>query len=233
MSLISAKGSQAKENAQKQQLDLKQEYISLKENESVKVRILGAEDYVEYKAHGSFSHKIYTRPCSLQSDCPLCVASRAGIEEFNPLKARPRYLFAFYVMDEGKVKLFDATKTQAKKLIASIEEYGDDLQELAFNFKRTGNGKDTDYSLNPIIKLKGKDQENFDNAEGMKVDIKFFEERLEAKLGNDDYMVKLLHEAGFPVDDHFDAELVAKALEEKDENAEVTEVDDTDINDVV
>ena len=80
MGIISAKGKQAAESANKTTgsgIDFKKVFIKLKDGESVKVRLLGAEDYVEYLAHGSFAKGIFTQPCIRVTgeSCALCDAS--------------------------------------------------------------------------------------------------------------------------------------------------------------
>jgi hypothetical protein len=101
-------------------------------------------------------------------------------------------------------------------LIADIDEYEEEIKdgEIAFNLTRTGTGTSTAYSLKPLTAKKFKAiEEKFKAFEGEKVLLEFFEERLVPKT--EDYMVKLLHEAGFPVEQHFSAELVAKVLGNK------------------
>ena len=58
MSVITAKGSKAKEGASKENLDKSKIYLRLKDGESHKVRLLSAEDYVEYNAVGDFNNGI-------------------------------------------------------------------------------------------------------------------------------------------------------------------------------
>lgn len=209
MSIITAKGKKAGENAQKEtsSIDFKEAYIKLKDGESVKVRLLSAEDYVEYKAHGSYAKGIFTQPCiaSTGEKCALCEASnyeggtedQYGKPEWNHLYARPRYLFAFADIGKKTVRLFDATKNQAKGLISAIEEYGEDIADIAFTFKRVGNKTDTTYSLNPILKMKGADKEGFDSFEGQEVEVEFFEKALFARTR--EKQIEELRNAGFPV----------------------------------
>lgn len=199
--IFTARGEQAKENINRQNIDLSKVRITLKQGQSRKVRLLGVNDYVEYKAHGSFQHKIYTQPCVevIGKNCPLCTASKSGIEEFEGLVARKRYLFAFGDMETGTVMTLDVSKGQAKKLISAIEEYKEEINELAFNLKKEGEKTETAYLLNPIIKMKGNDQEQFDALDGMEVSDEFFGTVLNPKT--EDFMVKILHDANFPVED--------------------------------
>lgn len=200
MSLITGKGNDINFGGN---VDLKTVFIRLKDKDSVKVRVLGLTDYVEYKAHSSFEHKVYTQPCvaPLGEECPNCVASKSGVEGFEGLYARKRYVFAFADLDKGQIRVWDCSKNQAKDLIAQIEEYADDINDIAFNFKRTGNKTDTSYKLNPILKMKGDDQEKFNAFDGVEVNMEFFESVLVPRTR--DLMIKVLDEAGFPVKEYF------------------------------
>jgi hypothetical protein len=201
MAIFTARGEQAKENINRQNVDLSKVRINLKSGQSRKVRILGLNDYVEYKAHSSFNHKIYTQPCIevLGKECPLCTASKSGIEEFEALRPKKRYVFAFGDMETGTTMIVDVSKGQAKKLISAIEEYKDEIDELAFNLKKEGEKTETAYLLNPIIKMKGYDQEQFDALDGIVVTDEFFSTVLNPRT--EELMVKVLHEANFPVAD--------------------------------
>jgi hypothetical protein len=210
MSLFTATGQQAKESASKKNVDLKTAYIRLKENESVRVRILGLTDYVEYKAHGDFNLGIYTQPCITPMTGeldPLCVASNSGVEGFDKLKPKKRYIFAMFDIDMKQIRYWDCSKTQATKLIGDIEEYqenilSDDKADLiAFNFKRTGQKTETVYSLNPILKLDAKGREGFDVADEVQVEMKDFESVLIPRTP--EQQIEALKQAGFPVDEYF------------------------------
>jgi len=219
MSLVTTTGSEAKDAIQKGSIDLKEAYIKLKsEGESVPVRIIGTMDYVGYKAHGDFNKGIFDTPCLAPTgvECPFCVAKEHGGEAFDGFYAKDRFVFAFGELNSKQVKLIDVSKKQAKGLITQIEEYVEEIEEgsIAFNLTRTGNGSSTAYSLNVITPKKMKAvQEAYDSLDEEVVTVDFMADRLRPKTP--DYMVHLLDEAGFPVDAHFDAELVAKAREEK------------------
>lgn len=200
MSLITARGSQISFSSK---VDMKKVFIRLKENEAVRVRVLDVSDYVEYKAHSSFSHKVYTQPCiePTGTGCPLCKASKSGVNTFDSLYARKRYLFAFADIDSGELRVWDCSKAQAKDLLAQIQEYKDDIAETAFNFKRTGNKTETSYKLNPILKMKGEDVEKFHKFDDVEVEMSFFESVLIPK--SEKMMMDILNEAGFPMGDFF------------------------------
>lgn len=220
MSIITAKGSQARENAQKTRVDVSEVYLRLKEGESHKVRLLGVEDYVEYQSAGDFNLGIYNQAVSGE-DSPLVIAHKQGGETFKNLYTKPRYVFVFGSLETGKLVAWDASKTQAKSLISTIEEYADDIADVAFNFKRTGTKTDTVYSLNPILRLKGDDQKAFDAFNGEEVTIEFFEDIIQPK--DRAFLVKLLVEVEPEIAKLFpDVDLTAG--EEQEESAQAVDI---------
>lgn len=129
------------------------------------------------------------------------------VSEWASMYAKKRVLFAFVDLEdgeegedgkpEGMLRVFDATKNQADGLIATIDEYGDDL-DMAFTFKRTGEKNETSYTLNPIMPKKMAEiQDTFDKWEGKEVPDSLFEEALPT-LSTED-MAKELQKGGFPV----------------------------------
>ena len=203
MSVITARGQQVQDSINSKKIDLKEVYIRLKDGDSGKVRVLGLYDYVEYKAHGSFTHGIYTQPCIAVTgkECPLCKAANSGEEGFDVLYAKKRYVFALGDLATGTIKVWDCSKNQAKALIEQINEYKDDIDTLAFNFKRTGTKTETTFSLNPIIRLTGDDAEKFSKFDGVKVEDELFEQVLQAR--SEELMLKVLDAADFPMEKHF------------------------------
>lgn len=236
MSLFTAKGSDVKEQINKEKVDLKEAFFRLKaENESVPVRVLGTEDYVAYKAHSDFKKGLYNTPCLAVTgqSCPYCTASKQGGEDWKNFYAKDRFMFAFADLNSGQVKILEVSKNQAKKLIQQIDEYSEEIKagEVAFNLTRTGSGTATGYSLNMITPKKMKDlQSKFDAFNDTIVDEEFFEARLVAK--DIPYMLNLLEDAGLPIEKYFEAELVAEARAEKQKHQnngeEVKPIDDTD-----
>jgi hypothetical protein len=217
MSLFTATGEQAKQSASKKNVDLKTAYIRLKEGESVRVRVLGLTDYVEYKAHGDFNLGIYTQPCITPQTGeldPLCIASKSGVEGFEKLAPKKRYIFALYDIDMKAVRFWDCSKTQATKMIGDIEEYKESILDgdvLAFNFKRTGNKTETVYSLNPILKLDEKGKEGFASADEVQVEMKDFEAVLIPRTV--EQQIEALKQAGFPVDEYFSSDITDTDIE--------------------
>ncbi len=220
---IKRRGSEVDATINQKKVDFKKQAIRLKENESIRVRVLSASDYVEYDSHGSFNNGIYTQPCA-GTDCPLCVASKHGGEDFKDLYIKPRFMFAFADLDTGEVRFWDGSKNQAQAVISQIQEYKEDLGEFAFNFKRTGSGTGTAYTLNLIPRLKKEDEPKFRQFDEEVVEDEFFDAICTSKTPK--FIVKLLKEAGFPVEDHFSAELLAD-----DELKPNVAVQPTNIND--
>lgn len=203
MSMFTARGQQAKESIEQKKVDLKNAYYRMKSGDSAKVRIMSVNDYVEYLAHSSFTHKVYTQPCVAVAghECALCTASKSGIEGFDTLYAKKRYIFVFGDMASGELKALDVSKNQAKALISAIEEYAEDLNDIAFNLKKTGEGTNTGYSLNPILKMKGEEPIQFEGLEGLEVTDEYLNTILTPR--SIELQVSVLSEAGFPTDTFF------------------------------
>lgn len=199
MSVITAKGSLAKEGASKEKLDTSKIYLRLKDGEGHMVRLLSVEDYVEYNAVGDFETGIFNQPVG--EDSPLLKAHKEGGEKFSGLYPRKRYAFVFGSLETGELVAFDASKNQAKNLISTIEEYKEDIGDLAFTFKRTGEKTSTVYALNPKIKMSASEKEAFAKFEGEEVPMEFYEKILQPK--DEDFLVKLLVEIDPAVADLF------------------------------
>lgn len=203
MSIFTKRGAEAKESIEKKNVDLKNAYYRMKSGDSAKVRILSAQDFVEYLSHGSFAHKVYTQSCVsvLGQECPMCVASKSGIEGFDALYPKKRYVFVFGDMASGELKALDVSKNQAKALISAIEEYKDDLHELAFTLKKTGESTSTTYSLNPIIRMKDDEPAQFEGLADLEVTDEYLESILQPRTV--EFQVSVLKDAGFPTDEYF------------------------------
>ncbi|MDF2612525.1 MAG: hypothetical protein K0S71_311 [Clostridia bacterium] len=231
MSIITAKGKDARKSAETKKVDLKNVFLKLKDGDSIKVRLLSAEDYVEYKAHGDFNLGIYTQPCIAPEGkkCALCEASKSGIEEFERIYAKKRYLFAFSDLKSGELRVFDASKNQATSLIAEIEELASDydFSEAVFTFSRKGTKTATAYSLKvvPEKKVTDEDRVSFEKFDGQEVEVSFYEAVLQAR----DYegQVKSLKDAGFPVAQFFDVMISDSAAED---NGTPIDTEDEDIS---
>jgi hypothetical protein len=230
MSLFTATGEEAKKSASAKNIDLKTAMIRLAENESVRVRVLGMTDYVEYLSQNEYSLKIYTQPCIdgiLGRPSPFTIASKSGIDPFTKLYPKKRYIFALYDIDKKMVRFWDCSKNQATKMIGDIEEYAESFADgdvLAFNFKRQGDKTDTVFSLNPILKLDAEGKEGYASGDEVKVEMADFEAVMKPRT--EEQQINLLKEAGFPVEEYF-----AVAKKEEKEDAEGIEFKDEDPTD--
>jgi hypothetical protein len=221
MSLFTAKGKAAKDSAKKKKVDLKKVYVKLKDGESIRVRLLGTEDYVEYLGSGDFNIGIYTTAVIGKND-PYTIACNSGIEKFEKLYPKKRYLFAFANIDTGELVVFDATKGQGEKLMDMIDDLAETIEEgsHAMTFKRVGEKTETSYSLMPIMKLKADDQEKFRSFDGVTVPEDFYESVLIPKT--EEQKIENLKEAGFPVEDFFNNP--SEKVEEREEEGEPEEI---------
>lgn len=222
MSIILGRGEDAKKVIAGENIDFNKAFIRLKAGESRRVRVLTKYDYVAYKAHGHYNKGIFTQPCIKNTGerCLLCEAANYDgdlvkrvknykgeeVSEWSPMYARTRVLFAFVDLDDDEIKVFDATKSQADGLIATIEEYADDLDSIAFTLKRTGERADTTYTLSPIMPKKMKEvQEVFDKWDGHTVSDDLFIKALQPRTTME--QAKELQQAGFPVKEVFGIEV--------------------------
>ena len=102
-------------------------------------------------------------------------------------------------------------------MMNDIEEYADSLEDIAFNFKRTGNKTETVFSLNPILKLDAAGKEGFASGEEAVVKIEDYEAVLIPKTT--EQQIEVLKQAGFPVEDFFTVGEGSEAVDlSKDEN---------------
>lgn len=218
------RGSEATFKTNSEKVKAKDVRLTLKDGESVKVVICTTEDYYQYPAHNDFNHGIFPQACH-EENCPLCAVAALG-DEFKALKVKDRYKFAFYVVDQDKIMAFDATAGQAKKLKSQLDEYAEDIEFGAvFTFKRTGNAKETDYSLSLISERKytAKDKEAIEKYKGYHIPDEFFEDITEPVMKG--YIYKTLEEkAGIDVTAMFPdaAEEMAKLKKEDEEDVRPT-----------
>ncbi|GEK57141.1 hypothetical protein CHL76_02300 [Marinococcus halophilus] len=248
MSVILGRGDEAKKaiegNGGGGGLDFKKAFIKLKAGQSRKVRILSPNDYVAYKAHSHYSKGIYTQPCiaSTGERCLLCEAQKYdketdkdGNSVWGAMYAKKRVMFAFVDLEEGAededgnpegmLRVFDATKSQADAIISTIDEYADDLDEVAFTFKRTGEKTDTSYSLNPIMPKKMKEvQPTFDKFDEEEVSDKIFEQALQPRTTEE--QAKELQKAGFPVKSFLNYEVTEEDSSDEEPEGEQEEGED-------
>lgn len=211
MSVITGKGKNIKEQMKKQKqqkeenkIDFKKVKINKdlkKEGDSVRVRLLTAEDFTTYESHGFYNKGIYTAPCinptgDGEQRCLFCEASK--FEGWEELAGKTRFLFAFFDIDAGIIRYIDVSYTQGTSLMDDIEEFEDSIEDFAFTLKRSGTGTKTTYKLSPIMKLNAEDKEKFNAGDGQKVPEEFYEKVLYVKSTNQQAID--LENAGFDVE---------------------------------
>lgn len=231
MGLITKRGQEVKEAVNKDSIDLKKVFIRLKDGQSIRVRLLGIQDYVQYKAHANgFSLGIYSQPCLAPTgvECPLCKAYEHDKEAYKDLRPSNKYLVAMADLDEGMVRVWDCSKTQLKNLIAQISEYEEDItsgEEMMFTFKRTGTKTSTTYTLSPIInkKQKAELEDSYHKFDDLVVEDSFFEGCLVPR--KEEIIMSALKQAGLPVETIFPDYV----FEEATEDNSIDPVDDGDM----
>lgn len=210
MGFISKRGAEVTEAVTKAEVDLKKVFIRLKDGESIRVRLLSVEDYVQYKAHSNgFSLGIYSQPCLAPTgkECPLCKAYEYNKEEYKDLRPSYRYLVAMADLDNGAIRVWDCSKQQLKGFISQVLEYKDEINdsdnEMMFTFKRTGNKTDTTYTLSPIInkKVKADLTDAYHNFDDTVVEDTFFESCIVPRT--EDLILTTLSQAGLPMKEIF------------------------------
>ena len=231
MGLVTKRGQEVKEAVNKDSIDLKKVFIRLKDGQSIKVRLLGVQDYVQYRAHANgFSFGIYSQPCLAPTgvECPLCKAYEHDKEAYKDLRPSNKYLVAMADLEEGMIRVWDCSKNQLKNLIAQISEYEEDIasgEEMMFTFKRTGTKTSTTYTLSPIINKKQRAdlEDNYHKFDDMVVEDSFFEGCLVPR--SESIIMNALKQAGLPVETIFPDYV----FEEATENGSVDPVDDGDM----
>ncbi len=231
MGLVTKRGQEVKEAVNKDSIDLKKVFIRLKDGQSIKVRLLGVQDYVQYKAHANgFNFGIYSQPCLAPTgvECPLCKAYEHDKEAYKDLRPSNKYLVAMADLEEGMIRVWDCSKNQLKNLIAQISEYEEDIaagEEMMFTFKRTGTKTSTTYTLSPIINKKQRAdlEDNYHKFDDMVVEDSFFEGCLVPR--SESIIMNALKQAGLPVETIFPDYI----FEEATENGSVDPVDDGDM----
>ena len=231
MGLVTKRGQEVKEAVNKDSIDLKKVFIRLKDGQSIKVRLLGVQDYVQYKAHANgFNFGIYSQPCLAPTgvECPLCKAYEHDKEAYKDLRPSNKYLVAMADLEEGMIRVWDCSKNQLKNLIAQISEYEEDIaagEEMMFTFKRTGTKTSTTYTLSPIInkKQRAELEDNYHKFDDMVVEDSFFEGCLVPR--SESIIMNALKQAGLPVETIFPDYV----FEEATENGSVDPVDDGDM----
>ena len=233
MTLIK-KGSQAKENIMKEgnegQQQNSRQISTFKSGTTYKVRIPSTEDFAEWHSHSVFG-KFYSGACTGKEDL-YCQAVKLIYDEMNEekkkgnddkaeelrkeayeLKAKPRYLFGFFNLEDGEPIVIDVSKKQAQVLITGIDKMAKNLSKYPFEVTKSGQGQSTQVSITPILsaedELTEQELKNFQETEGKEFPAEIYEEVLKVK--SRDEQIEDLKTYGFDV----------SRLGVKDENEDV------------
>lgn len=218
MSYIAKKGKAAFESMNAEEKDYSKVLVPLKSGTTYKVRVPSTEDYVEWFAHSVYG-KFFTTPCTKPSgkadlyDQAVDLlyqdareAQKAGDEakakelrdQAYSLKAKPRYLFGFFNLEDGAEIIVDLTRAQARAVVAAIEEYAQQINQFAFKLTKTGSGTTTQVSLSPIISgLSEAERKHFEVTAGKAFDESLYGKVL--KINSEEEQIEDLRKFGFDV----------------------------------
>lgn len=218
MSYIAKKGKAAFESMNAEEKDYSKVLVPFKSGSTYKVRVPSVEDYVEWFAHSVYG-KFFTTPCTkptgkadlydqavdlLYQDARE--AQKAGDEakakelrdQAYSLKAKPRYLFGFFNLEDGAEIIVDLTRAQARAVVAAIEEYAQQINQFAFKLTKTGTGTATQVSLAPIISgLSDTEREHFEATAGKEFDESLYGKVLQ--INSEEKQIEDLRKFGFDV----------------------------------
>ena len=174
MSYISKKGREAAESAMSEgSSNVSKALKTFKSGTTYKVRVPSISDFVEYFNHSVFK-VFYSCPCTRANGEPDAYdkavdllyqdadkAKKAGDEplaeelrkQAYTLKAKPRYLFGFFNLEDGEPLIIDVSKKQAQVLILGIEKFAKKLNKVAFEISKTGSGQSTTVSIMPVLDM--------------------------------------------------------------------------------
>jgi hypothetical protein len=187
LNLIANKGRAAAESAMSEGGKAFESLVSFKSGTTYVVRVPSLNDFVEYFCHSVFK-VFYSTVCTRTAgkddlyDKAVALlyddANRAKDAENEELakelrdqayqlKAKPRYLFGFFNLDDGEPILIDVSKKQAQALITAIDKYEKRVDLMAFELSKTGSGTGTTVNLLPMLEdLSTTHQKNFEATKG-------------------------------------------------------------------
>lgn len=205
LSLIAKKGRAAAESAMSEGGKVFESLVSFKSGMTYIVRVPSLDDFVEFYCHSVFKvfystvctraagkDDLYDKAVSLLYD-DANKAKDATNEELAKelrqqayqLKAKPRYLFGFFNLDDGEPILIDVSKKQAQALITAIDKYEKRVDIMAFELSKSGSGTNTTVSLLPMLDdITPTHQKNFEATEGKEFPGELYGKVLYAKDEN-------------------------------------------------
>lgn len=188
---ITRRGDEALESAMSENQDYSKALVSFKSGTSFKVRIPEGAISAEYKAHSVYKC-FYTTPCTgddlYDKATDILYKEKKRLEEAGDqkmaeeigklagmIRAKERYLIAFFNLETGEPFLIDLTKNQAKDIGAKLKKYRDKKDKFAFELSKSGTSTDTKVDLDIIIDdLDPSLQKTFDSLAGKEIDQEVF-----------------------------------------------------------
>ena len=169
-----------------------------KSGTSYKVRVLTQEDFVMYYAASVYKvfnttpvapGSLYQKAADALYDEARGLGDGPEADEIRDqayqLKPKPRYLFGFVNLEDGKPLIIDVAKNEAQVLIAAIEKYAKNIDKRAFELAKDGSGQSTTVSLSPVLDmdedLTDAERKNFEAAAKLTISDELFESVLYVK----------------------------------------------------
>lgn len=180
------KGTNAIEKLNETKESSKSALRYLKAGDSIVVSIPSTEEVAQVYMHGVFGifnscqctkEDLYDKAVDYLYNLANAETNEDKKKELKDkayqLKAKPRFLFGFYDLENGEPLLIDASKKQGQSLFAIISEYADELGQYAFKLSKAEGGV---LSLTPILKgLTATHKENFEATKGKELDATLYE----------------------------------------------------------
>jgi hypothetical protein len=162
-------GQTAVDNATSEKPKYDKVVKTLKSGTAFKLRVLGLHALAEVEIHSVYEvfnstpctkDDLYDKAVKLLRADQKALADKGdekGAEAIGKhayaLTAKPRYLFGFIDLADGKPMVIDLSKKQAQGVIATIKKYEKRLNQLAFEISKTGTGQSTTVGFNPLMFL--------------------------------------------------------------------------------
>ena len=254
MSYVFKKGKEARAYVEQQNNDYSKQLAKIKSGESILVKLASDDDYVLYFAHSAFGSfkttlchdkagkgkDLYCKASDLlykdyfkkvdelkaqgMSDKEAKKAAEDIRQQAYTLKAKGRYLMAFFSVDTGEQILVDVTENQGNGIIDAIDKYASKKDKVAFELSKVGSGTKTAFSLMPVLDmdedLTDKQRENFESLKGKSIDEDAYEKVFQFR--DEAGQIEDLKEFGF--------DLSRLGVDASKVDEEVQKVDDVDEN---
>lgn len=233
------------------------EITKFKSGTTLKVRVKGTEDVMQYFGYGVFGkvHTFIPKNPAERNDKGFVTANptpwdkasqylyneakkaeEAGKSEADVKKIKDqaylykgdeRYLMGFGSLENGEDIIVDLSKKQAKAVYATIVKYEKKLDKLAFELSKTGQKTDTVVALSPIIDM-DEDLTDVERANFQKCgEVPFNHAKFDGILFEADEKTQIEN----LVAAGFDIALIGLSIGAKSETDEATPIGSVDISD--